>query len=84
MADHVHGVKDECLTALERVHEFLSHELLDADEDTIRAHLAACEHCMEQYEIESTIQEMIRRATRVSAPASLSIRIRRLSVEIRG
>ena len=79
---HEHDEVDECVAALERVHAFLHHELVDADADAIRHHLHACERCMENFEIESTINEMIRRSAATKAPASLTIRV--LSLRIRG
>lgn len=83
MADRVpeNSKKDECFAALERVHDFLNNELLEADADLIRHHLHACEDCMEQYEIESTILAMIKRVGSVKAPESLSVRIARICVD---
>lgn len=78
---HDHNELDECVAALQRVHEFLHGELLEADEDTIRFHLHACERCMENYEIESTITEMIERSQPVAqAPATLAARITQLRI----
>lgn len=77
MYSHAHDELDECVQALSQVHSFLHNELLERDADLIRLHLHACERCMENFEIESTITEMIQRsqlATR--APATLSARIR--------
>ncbi|NLE96518.1 MAG: anti-sigma factor [Propionibacterium sp.] len=79
---HGHDELDECVAALTQVHAFLHGELLEADADVIRHHLHACERCMENFEIESTINEMIQRAHRVpKAPASLSIRIESLRIQ---
>lgn len=73
---HEHDEMDECVQALARVHAFLHNELLEADADVIRIHLHACERCMENFEIESTITEMITRSQPVSgAPTSLAARI---------
>ncbi|WP_297740210.1 hypothetical protein [uncultured Tessaracoccus sp.] len=58
----------------------MHHELVDADADSIRRHLHACERCMEKFEIESTINEMIRRSTATKAPESLTIRVRSLRI----
>lgn len=73
---HEHDEMDECVQALARVHSFLHNELLEADADAIRVHLHACERCMENFEIESTITEMIQRSQPVvTAPVSLAARI---------
>lgn len=62
MMSQEHDEMDECVQALERVHAFLHNELVEADADLIRIHLHACERCMENFEIESTINEMIVRS----------------------
>ncbi|SHJ08241.1 mycothiol system anti-sigma-R factor [Tessaracoccus bendigoensis DSM 12906] len=71
-----HDEMDECVQALARVHSFLHNELVEADADAIRVHLHACERCMENFEIETTITEMIVRSQPVQqAPAALAARI---------
>ncbi|HMR48256.1 MAG TPA: mycothiol system anti-sigma-R factor [Arachnia sp.] len=83
MVSHDHNELDECVEALRQVHAFLHQELLDADADLIRLHLHACERCMENFEIESTITEMIQRSQPVGrAPVGLLARVQ--SVRIRG
>lgn len=82
MWSHDHDELDECVRALESVHAFLHNELLEADADMIRHHLHACERCMENFEIESTITEMIQRSqTPVKAPTSLAARITSMSIQ---
>lgn len=81
MTSHEHDELDECVQALVRVHAFLHHELLEADADLIRHHLHACERCMENFEIESTITEMIQRSQPpAKAPTTLSARIQTLRI----
>ncbi len=81
MWGHDHDDMDECVRALEAVHAFLHNELLEADADVIRHHLHACERCMENFEIESTITEMIQRGNSpLQAPSTLAARISTLSV----
>ena len=71
-----HDELDDCVRALEAVHAFLHHELSEADADQIRVHLHACEQCMESFDIESTITEMIHRSQPpASAPATLVSRV---------
>lgn len=78
---HEHDEMDECVQALAKVHAFLRNELFDADADLIRHHLHACERCMENFEIETTITEMIQRSQPVaSAPATLTARIQTLRI----
>lgn len=78
---HEHDKMDECVRALARVHDFLNNELLEADADLIRHHLHACERCMENFEIESTITEMIQRSQPpLAAPSTLTARIQTLRI----
>ena len=81
MSSHEHDELDECVRALESVHAFLHHELAEGDADVIRHHLHACERCMENFEIESTITEMIHRSQMPSrAPQHLLARVGRLRI----
>lgn len=78
---HEHDEMDECVRALEAVHAFLHGEVEEHDADQIRIHLHACERCMENFEIESTITEMIQRSNRTTtAPVSLRTRITRMQI----
>ena len=52
---------DECWHTLKRVYEFLDHELDDASGDEIRKHLAACEPCMEQFDVEQAVKTLVSR-----------------------
>ena len=77
MWSHDHDEMDDCVRALEAVHAFLHHELAEADADLIRVHLHACERCMENFDIESTITEMIQRSQPAPrAPSGLAARVR--------
>ena len=78
---HEHDEMDECVQALAKVHAFLHNELVEADADVIRIHLHACERCMENFEIESTITEMITRSQPVHhAPTTLAARIQTMRI----
>lgn len=72
MSRHEHEGMGECLQALDALHAFLHGELPESDADHVRHHLHACERCMESFEIESVITEMIRRSQPATvAPAAL-------------
>ncbi|QTE31325.1 mycothiol system anti-sigma-R factor [Pengzhenrongella sicca] len=66
----------ECAEALERLSAFLDAEVDDADGDRIRAHLADCEPCLTEYDVEDHIKKLVRRSCRESAPVELHVRIR--------
>lgn len=73
---HEHDEFDECVQALHAVHAFLHDELGEADADLIRHHLHACERCLESFEIEATIKEMLRRSNSPkTAPSALEAKI---------
>ena len=67
---------DYCAFMAARMHEFLDHELDTATGDEIRAHLAACEPCLHNYDVEQAVRTMLRRCcTSEVAPAHLRTRI---------
>jgi anti-sigma factor (TIGR02949 family) len=66
----------DCRRILERVHQFLDHELDEASCDAIRAHLEACEDCMDDYDIELSVKHLVSRCHRgQSAPPQLRVTI---------
>ena len=76
MWSHDHDELDDCVRALEAVHAFLHNELAESDADEIRIHLHACEQCMENFDIESTITAMIQRSNPAPpVPQGLAARI---------
>ena len=83
MSGHEHEGMDECVQALEAVHAFLHGELPESDADHLRHHLHACERCMESFEIESVITEMIRRSQpATAAPAALRDKLTALCLSL--
>lgn len=66
----------ECKEALERLSEFLDSELAEPDGDRIRAHLADCEPCLSEFDVEDHIKRLVRRSCAESAPVELHLRIR--------
>lgn len=66
----------ECREALERLFEFLDHELPEVDEDRIRQHLADCEACLADYDLEDHVKKLVRRSCSEHAPPELHTRIR--------
>ena len=66
----------DCSAALARLYEFLDHELAEADADTIRAHLAACEPCLDRFDAEEHIRGLVKRCcTSARAPEALRVRV---------
>ena len=54
------GSYDHCEQVLERMYEFLDNELDTASGDAIRHHLAACEPCMDQFDVEHAVRSLVR------------------------
>jgi anti-sigma factor (TIGR02949 family) len=52
---------DECEQVLERMYEFLDQELDTATGDAIRHHLAACEPCLDRFDVEQAVRTLVRR-----------------------
>jgi mycothiol system anti-sigma-R factor len=46
---------------LERVYQFLDHELDTASSDEIREHLARCEPCLDRYDVEQAVKTLVSR-----------------------
>lgn len=59
MREHL---SDDCAQVLARVYEFLDHEIQTADGDAIRQHLAACEPCLEKFDIEQAVKSLVGRS----------------------
>lgn len=67
---------EDCTLVLARVYEFLDHEIETADSDQIRAHLAACEPCLEAFDAEQALKSLIqRRCGGDQAPDHLRLRV---------
>lgn len=81
-----HGPRSavDCREALDRLSEFLDSEVEGADGDRIREHLADCEPCLAEYDVEDHIKKLVKRSCNESAPLELHVRIRTLLVVLHG
>jgi mycothiol system anti-sigma-R factor len=52
----------DCERMLERVYQFLDHELDSASSDEIREHLASCEPCLDRYDVEQAVKTLVNRS----------------------
>lgn len=67
---HSHG--ESCEQVVGRVHEFLDSELDEASCDEIRHHLDACEACLEEFDAEAAMKQLVHRCCAgKSAPDSV-------------
>ena len=66
----------DCEHVLERVYEFLDHEIDTASGDAIRAHLAECEPCLDRFDVEQAVKSLVNRCCGGDrAPDHLRVRI---------
>ena len=66
---------NNCNDALERLWEYLDAELDAPDSDVVRAHLAECHGCLEEYDVEVVVKNLVRRGCQEEAPEGLRLRI---------
>lgn len=63
---------ESCEQVVGRVHEFLDSELNEATCDEIRHHLDACEACLEEFDAEAAMKQLVHRCCAgQSAPDSV-------------
>lgn len=64
-----------CDEALERLFEYLDAELEAPDAERVRAHLDECAPCLEEYDVETVVKNLVRRCCQEEAPSTLRLRI---------
>ena len=76
----------DCAEILERVVFFIDNELEDADCAQIRQHLEECGPCLDKFDLERTVKNLVARSCPEHAPEGLRekvlLRIRAVQVEI--
>jgi anti-sigma factor (TIGR02949 family) len=77
------GGHADCSEALARLFEFLDAEIDELDGDRIRQHLADCDGCLHEYDIEDLLKALVRRSCHEVAPVELHVRIRQQLVVLR-
>jgi mycothiol system anti-sigma-R factor len=86
MSEHGHS-NDECSDYLERIVFFLDNELDEADCSAVRVHLDECGPCLEKYDLQRTVKQIVARSCSESAPDALRervrIKIREVQIQIR-
>jgi anti-sigma factor (TIGR02949 family) len=67
-----------CDLALERLLEFLDHELSDSERDGVEQHLRTCRSCFSRMEFESRLKRRLSALSTDEAPSAARDRIRDL------
>lgn len=66
----------DCTDVLRQMYAFHDRELTESEADEIRAHLMACEPCLDHYQVEDALRLLIRRrCTEEKAPDTLRLRV---------
>lgn len=66
----------DCEAVLGRMYAFLDQELPDADSDEIRRHIADCEPCLDQFDVEQAMKQLVHRCfSGETAPDSLIVKV---------
>lgn len=67
---------EDCAAVLNRLYEFLDGECAEDVADEIRAHLDACDNCVEDADVALALKALVKRCCgRACAPPSLRTRI---------
>jgi len=69
------GCGNNCTDALDRLWEYLDAELPDLDAATVRSHLAECQGCLEEYDVDVVVKHLVKRGCQEVAPEALRVRI---------
>lgn len=74
-AHQVHASGVNCDQALGRLFEYLDAELGTPDSVRVREHLEECAPCLDEYDVEVVVKNLVRRCCQESAPEDLRLRI---------
>lgn len=76
----------ECAAYLDRIVYFIDNELDDADCVEVRRHLDTCNPCLERYDLQLTVKQVVARSCSETAPSALRdrvlVRLREVRVQI--
>ncbi|MBZ5734291.1 mycothiol system anti-sigma-R factor [Nocardioides sp. TRM66260-LWL] len=90
--EHPHAEADvagsaDCADYLERIVYFLDNELDEADCAAVQVHLDTCNPCLEKYDLQRTVKQIVARSCSEPAPEDVRervlLRIREVQVRIR-
>ncbi len=76
MSGHDHLDQDGCFDYLERIVFLLDNELDESDCSEVRIHLEECGPCLEKYDLQRTVKQIVARSCSEAAPDGLLERVR--------
>jgi mycothiol system anti-sigma-R factor len=66
----------DCSTVLDRIYEYIDHEMADDDYDTVKQHLDECSPCLAEYGLDQTVKALVQRSCGCdAAPEQLRVKI---------
>ena len=74
-SNHTHDTTSECQEVLARLYSFLDGELTETRRRKIQHHLDKCSPCLEAYEFEAELRQMIANRLRDHVPDLLRVKI---------
>ncbi|MSS45398.1 mycothiol system anti-sigma-R factor [Cutibacterium sp. WCA-380-WT-3A] len=78
------GDEESCCWVIDHLQEFLHGEMSQDDADAFRRHIAACESCMDEADMEAAVSRALKRCNRtVAAPLQLRSRLIQMHVSYR-
>jgi len=85
--DHAENVTPaECADFLEQIVYLIDNELSAADREAVKKHIDSCNPCLERYDLQRTVKQVVARSCSESAPGDLKarilLRIQQVRVEI--
>ncbi len=66
---------EDCADYLERIVYLIDNELDEADCSVVRLHLEECGPCLQKYDLERTVKQIVARSCSESAPDGLRDRV---------
>ena len=82
--NHLEKTSSECQEVLTRLYTFLDGELTEERRIKIRRHLDECSPCLEAYEFEAELRQMVANRLRDRVPDALRLKISALIKSERG
>ena len=67
--------KQQCRDVVEHIYEYVDGEVTPQALAAVREHLLSCPPCLEQYDVQVALKELVRRCCQDRAPDSLRVRI---------
>lgn len=71
-----HPHETDCTTVLDRVYEYIDHEMAEDDCATVKKHLDECAPCLAEYGLEQAVKSLVHRSCGCdTAPEQLRLKV---------